>query len=110
MELYYKDLISEEASLEKLVDDLLNVVQGVDEFTQAAGATLTQAQKHEVTSRLERLREGCASIRQHAVRSALATDKLVHRYPYSFAGFVFAFGLAAGVLACRSFYRKKRRD
>lgn len=109
MELYYKDLISEEASLEKLVDDLLNVVQGVEDFAHAAGATLEEAQKHEVTSRLEKLKEGCARIRERAVRSAQATDKLVHQYPYSFAGFVFAVGLVAGVLACR-FYDQKRRD
>lgn len=110
MELYYKDLISEEASLEKLVDDLLNVVQGVDEFAQATGAKLPDGKKEEVTSHLHQLKEGCARIRQHAVRSALATDKLVRQYPYSFAGFVFAFGLVAGALACRGFYRKKQRD
>ena len=110
MELYYKDLISEEASLEKLVDDLLNVVQGVDEFAQAAGANLPSAKKAEVTSHLQRLKERCVRVRQQAVRSAVATDKLVHQYPYSFAGFVFAFGLLAGALACRSFYRKKQRD
>jgi len=31
MELYYKDLISEDASLEKLVDDLMLVVQGAND-------------------------------------------------------------------------------
>lgn len=110
MELYYKDLISEEASLEKLVDDLLNVVQGVDEFAAAAGAKLPDGKTQEVTSHLQQLKEGCTRIRQQAVRSALATDKLVRQYPYSFAGFVFAFGLVAGALACRGFYRKKQRD
>ncbi len=110
MEVYYKDLISEEASLEKLVDDLLQVVQGVDEFAQATGAQLPPGKREEVTSHLHRLKEGCARIREQAVRSALATDKLVRQYPYSFAGFVFAFGLLAGVLACRGFYHKKQRE
>jgi ElaB/YqjD/DUF883 family membrane-anchored ribosome-binding protein len=101
MELYYRDLISEDASLEKLVDDLLMVVQGADEFAQAAGAALPE-HKSEITSRLERLKEGCAAVRQHALKSALATDKLLREYPYSFAGFAFAIGLLAGALICRS--------
>jgi len=110
MEVYYKDLISEDASLEKLVDDLLNIVQGVDEYAQATGAQVPAEHKEEVTSRLERLKEGCTRIREHAVSTAVATDKFVHRYSYSVAGFAFAIGLLAGALACRSYYRKKPRD
>jgi len=110
MELYYKDFISKEASLEKLVDDLLNVVQGVDEFAQAAGATLPPEHKEEVTSRLEKLKESCTRIRQHAMSTARATDKMIHRYPYFVAGLVFVLGAAAGALACRSYCRRKPRD
>ncbi len=106
MELYYKDLISEEASLEKLVDDLLKIVQGVDEFAQAAGATLNVPHKEELTSRLQKLKEGCSRIRVQAVKSALATDKVIRQYPYSFAGFAFALGIIGGVLACRLRYKK----
>jgi ElaB/YqjD/DUF883 family membrane-anchored ribosome-binding protein len=102
MELYYKDLISEDASLEKLVDDLLLVVQGTDAFVQAAGAALPESHKEEITSRLKRLKESCQRVKQHAVQSALATDKVLRQYPYSFAGFAFAFGVLAGVLVCRS--------
>src|SRR5438045_4125346 len=74
MELYYKDLISEEASLEKLVDDLMRVVQGADEFVQAAGATLQGPEKEEITTRLQRLKEGCSRVQRQAVASALAVD------------------------------------
>ncbi|HYG36953.1 MAG TPA: hypothetical protein VEC99_19330 [Clostridia bacterium] len=96
MELYYKDLISEEASLEKLVDDLMLVVQGVDELVQAAGVTLEKEKKDEITSRLQRLKEGCRKIEQHAVDSALAVDKVMRQYPYSSAGFAFAIGIILG--------------
>jgi ElaB/YqjD/DUF883 family membrane-anchored ribosome-binding protein len=96
MELYYKDLISEEASLEKLVDDLMLIVQGADEFVRAAGATLEGPQKEEITSRLQRLKERCQRVQQQAVASALAVDKVFHQYPYSAVGFGFAFGLLAG--------------
>ncbi len=101
MELYYKDLISEEASLEKLVDDLMLVVQGADEFVQAAGSTLPQHQKAAITSRLEQLKHGCRRVQQDAKAAALAVHKVLRQYPYSFAGAAFAVGLLAGVWLAR---------
>ena len=103
MELYYKDLISKDSSLEKLVDDLMLVVQGADELAQAAGATLDNFDKEEITSRLQRLKLGYQQMRQRAIEGALAADKLMRRYPYSMAGF----GFAAGLLAARCFRRKE---
>lgn len=102
MEVYYKDLISEDASLEKLVEDLSRVVQGAEEFAQEAGATLHPEKKVELSTRLHRLKEGCLKIRAQAVGGARATDKVLRRNPYSFAGLAFLIGLAAGVLLCRS--------
>ncbi|HWI59273.1 MAG TPA: hypothetical protein VNZ22_18745 [Bacillota bacterium] len=102
MELYYKDLISEDASLEKLVDDLMLVVQGANEFAEAAGANVSRIPHEEIATRLERLKEGCSRIKAHAVNSALAVDKVMRQYPYSSAGFAFAAGLLAGALWRRS--------
>lgn len=96
MELYYKDLISEDASLEKLVDDLMLVVQGADELAQAAGTGLAEADKEEITSGLQRIKSGYQYLQQQAVTGALAADKVMRSYPYSTAGFAFAFGLLAG--------------
>jgi ElaB/YqjD/DUF883 family membrane-anchored ribosome-binding protein len=96
MELYYKDLISKEASLEKLVDDLMLVVQGVDELAQAAGGRLGELDKEEITSRLHQLKERCRRLQQQAIAGAIAADKIMHRYPYSTAGFAFAVGLLVG--------------
>ncbi len=98
MELYYKDLISEDASLEKLVDDLMLVVQGAEEFAQAAGASLSGERKQEITSRLARLKAACQNVKEHTKATALAADKVLRRYPYSSLGFAFALGLLAGVL------------
>ena len=102
MELYYKDLISKEASLEKLVDNLMLVVQGADELASAAGANLPPEHKQELTARLHKLKEGCRRVKQHAIDSALATDRVLHQYPYSALGFAFAFGILAGVLIKKS--------
>ena len=101
MELYYKDLISEEASLDKLVDDLMLVVQGVDAFAQAAGLTLSDQPSAEIASRLQRLKASCGRVRKQAIASALATDKLVRQYPYSSLGFAFGAGLLSALLMSR---------
>jgi ElaB/YqjD/DUF883 family membrane-anchored ribosome-binding protein len=102
MELYYKDLISKEASLENLVDNLMLVVQGADEFAQAAGATAVGEQRQEIVQRLQKLKEGCRKIRAQTKRTALATDKVIRQYPYSCTGFAFGFGILLGALMMRS--------
>lgn len=101
MELYYKDLISKDSSLEKLVDDLMLVVQGADELAQAAGSQLGEFEKQEITSRLQQLRAGVQRLRHHAVEGAMAADKLMRRYPYSTAGVAFGCGLLAAAIFCR---------
>lgn len=103
MELYYKDLISRESSLEKLVDDLMLVVQGAEEFAEVNGARLQQDEKEELHTRLQQLKIGYQRLRQHAVEGAEVADKLMRRYPYSAAGIAFAVGL----LAAGCFLRKR---
>ncbi len=102
MELYYKDLISKESSLEKLVDNLMLVVQGAEEFVEAAGGNIARHKREEITHRLQKLKEGCRKVKAQAIASALATDKLLREYPYSFMGFAFAIGLLAGIAVRRS--------
>jgi ElaB/YqjD/DUF883 family membrane-anchored ribosome-binding protein len=101
MELYYKDLISKESSLEKLVDDLMLVVQGADELAQAAGAELGEVERREITSRLQHLKDGVQRLRHHAAEGAAAADKILRRYPYSTAGVAFAAGLLVATYFCR---------
>jgi ElaB/YqjD/DUF883 family membrane-anchored ribosome-binding protein len=101
MELYYRDLISEDASLEKLVDNLMLVVQGAEEFAEATGAGLGKQQREELTSRLERLKEGCRHVQLQARATALAVDKVIRQYPYSSAGLAFGVGLFGGILLKR---------
>src|SRR5262249_25540729 len=100
MELYYKDLISEEASLEKLVDDLMLLVQGGDESEGETGR-LPKHKREEIRSRLERLKERCRGLRRQAVAGARATDRLLKQHPYSSLGFAFALGMLAGALLNR---------
>ena len=101
MEVYYKDLISEEGTLEKLVDDLTRLVQGADEFAQAAGVQLTAEKREELRTRLARLKEHCQSLKQQAFAGARATDKLLRKHPYASVGTAFVLGFAVGALVFR---------
>src|SRR5436309_507448 len=101
MELYYKDLISEDGSLEELVDELMLLVQGADEFAQAAGAHLPPERKEEIRTRLERLKESCHRVKGQAVTGARATDKWLRENPYSAIGLAFGLGLLAGAVVTR---------
>jgi len=99
MELYYKDLISKEASLDRLVDDLMRVVQGASELAEAAGSPEQNAELH---SRIEKLKEACNRVKEQAVSGMRATDKLLRRYPYSSLGFAFGLGVLTAVLIQRA--------
>ncbi|MGN6553491.1 MAG: hypothetical protein ACTHLW_07190 [Verrucomicrobiota bacterium] len=96
MELYFKDLISEDASLEKLVDDLSRVIHGADDYAKAIGATVSPETRDEVTGRLAELRQNCRRLKQQAMSGARATDKLLRARPYSFLAVTFAAGLLVG--------------
>jgi ElaB/YqjD/DUF883 family membrane-anchored ribosome-binding protein len=102
MEVYFKDLISKEASLDKLVDDLMLVVQGAEEFADAAAAVLPPEKREELRTRLQRLKEACRTIKQQTISTAVAADKVLHRYPYSSMGLALGLGLLAGLLVRRS--------
>ncbi len=99
MEVYYKDLISEEGSLDNLVDNLTLVVQGADDFAAVVADSIPAEELH---PRLERLKEGCLKLKQQIVAGSIATDKAMRRNPYSTAGFAFGAGLLLGFLVCRS--------
>ena len=93
MELYYKDLISEEETLDKLVDDLMLVVQGASELAQAASSRLAPEKTEEIRSKLDAIKEACGRIRDQAYAGARATDKLLRRYPYRSLGAAFGLGV-----------------
>jgi ElaB/YqjD/DUF883 family membrane-anchored ribosome-binding protein len=96
MELYFKDLISEEASLEKLVDDLSRVVQGADDYALAVGANVSEHARDEVVGRLNSLKQNYLRLKQKTMSGACATDRLLRANPYSSLAITFALGLIVG--------------
>lgn len=97
MEVYFKQLISEEDSLEKLVSDLERVVQGADDFAKAIGVDLSTPARNELAQRLRRLKESCQRLKFQIAAKARATDKAVRRHPYSFVGAAVVLGFLVGI-------------
>ena len=101
MEVYFKNFISEESSLEKLVDDLSSVVQGADEYASAIGTHLPEQAREEVATRLNRLKESCQRLKQQTIAGAHATDKMLRAHPYLSLTVIFAAGWLIGAKAGR---------
>jgi ElaB/YqjD/DUF883 family membrane-anchored ribosome-binding protein len=99
MELYFKELISEEASLDKLVDDLAQIVQGADGLARSIGVNLSEEPHTDIARRLLRLKEGCTRIHLEIVARARAADQLVRGNPYSFIGTALVLGMLVGARA-----------
>lgn len=94
MEVYFKELISKDASLDQLVDDLERVVQGADDLAKSFGTKL--AERPEIAQRLEQLKESCRRINQEIIERAQATDRFVRKNPYTFIGGAVLLGVLLG--------------
>ena len=106
MEVYFKDLISAESSLEKLVDDVALVVQGVDDFARAVGDSLPHEDRAQILNRLNRLKQSCAHLKEQIIGGARATDQMVRLHPYHAMSMAFAAGCLLGVILPRHRARK----
>src|SRR5258706_9952869 len=92
MEVYFKNLSSDEVSTEKLVEDLMMLVQDAEQLVKATGANIGEASRTELVSALERVRTRAETIKHRAVAGAQATDRLIRDNPYRSLGVVFAVG------------------
>jgi ElaB/YqjD/DUF883 family membrane-anchored ribosome-binding protein len=101
MEVYFKELISKDASLDKLVEDIERVVQGADDLAKSLGTTL--AEQPEIAERLQQLKNNCQSLKEEIVARAQATDRFVRKNPYSFIAGAAVLGMFAG------FYFSRRK-
>lgn len=99
MEVYFKELISKEASLDKIVDNLERVVQGADDFAKSLGKEL--AERPEIAQRVHQLKEKCHRINQDIIESAQATDRFVRKNPYSFIASAALLGMLVGFRVSR---------
>ena len=101
MEVYFKNLTSEEISTEKLVEDLTTLVEDAEQLVRATGATIGEASRQELMTALQRLKARAQQVRRRAVASARATDRLIRDNPYRSLAVVFGLGMVAGMIVNR---------
>lgn len=101
MEVYFKNLTSEEISTEKLVEDLTTLVEDAEQLVRATSATLGEASRQELMTALQRLKARAQQVRHRAVASARATDRLIRDNPYKSLAVVFGLGMLAGIIVNR---------
>lgn len=100
MEVYFKELISKENSLEQLVEDLERVVQGADDL---AKSIVVESPQHPVAQRLCALKEHCEKMKQRILQHAEKTDRFVRKNPYSLLALAGLLGIVVGTgVATRS--------
>ena len=101
MEVYFDNLTAENASLEKLAEDVTALLQDAEALVQASGGALSPATKAELESALARVKTRGERIKQHALAGARATDRVIRLYPYQSLGVVFGLGFLLGALLKR---------
>jgi ElaB/YqjD/DUF883 family membrane-anchored ribosome-binding protein len=101
MEVYFKNLTSEEISLEKLVEDLSMLANDVELLMQVSGAGLAEESRERLTSAVARIKARCESLKAHAMAGARATDRAIRSHPYPSLGIAFGVGVLLAVLALR---------
>jgi ElaB/YqjD/DUF883 family membrane-anchored ribosome-binding protein len=101
MEMYFSNMTAEEGTKEKLVQDLMTLVQDAEELVKAAGGNVAAKSKTELISALDRVKASCKRVEAQAVMGAKRTDQLIRENPYQSIGIAFGIGLLLGVLVNR---------
>ena len=101
MEMYFSNMTAEEGTKEKLVQDLMTLVQDAEELVKAAGGNVAAKSKTELISALDRVKASCRRVEAQAVVGAKRTDQLIRENPYQSIGIAFGLGLLLGVVVNR---------
>lgn len=101
MEVYFDNLTAENASLEKLAEDVTLLLQDAEALVQASGGELSESSKVELENALERVKSRGQRIKQQALAGVRATDRVIRRYPYQSLSVVFGLGFLLGALLKR---------
>jgi len=101
MEVFFKNLTSDEVSTEKLVEDLANLVHDAERLVHATTANITEASRQEIMTSLERVKVRAEQLKKQAVAGARATDQMIRNNPYRSLALVFGVGMIAGMIVNR---------
>jgi ElaB/YqjD/DUF883 family membrane-anchored ribosome-binding protein len=101
METYFSNLTAEQGTKEKLVQDLMTLVNDAEELVKATGGQLADKSKVELSAALDRVRTSCRKLQDRAIDGARSADRIIRENPYQSVGIAFGIGLLIGVLVNR---------
>jgi ElaB/YqjD/DUF883 family membrane-anchored ribosome-binding protein len=101
METYFSNMTAGEGTKEKLVQDLMALVNDAEELVKATGGQLADKSKGELVAALDRVKSSCRRMQDHAIAGARSADRVIREHPYQSVGIAFGVGLLIGVLAKR---------
>jgi ElaB/YqjD/DUF883 family membrane-anchored ribosome-binding protein len=93
-----------EASTEKLLQDLKTVVQDGEALLKAGARELGErgaAARERLAAAMEVAKDTQRRLREQAICSAKATDRLVREHPYQSVGVAFAAGILLAIFVIR---------
>jgi ElaB/YqjD/DUF883 family membrane-anchored ribosome-binding protein len=101
METYFSNMTAGEGTKEKLVQDLMTLVNDAETLVKAAGGQLADKSKTELATALDRVKTSCRRMQDHAIAGARSADQVIREHPYQSIGVAFGIGLLIGVLVNR---------
>ena len=101
METYFSNMTTDEATKEKLVQDLVTMVNDAEALVKATSGQLADKSKAELVAALDRGKVGCRKLGDHTVAGARSADRVIREHPYQSIGVAFGIGLLIGVLVNR---------
>jgi len=101
MEVYFKNLTSDESPTEKLVEDLMMLVHDAEDLVKATVTHLPENSKEEIKTTLERIKARAEKLKGHTLASVRATDQMIRQHPHVSVGAAFSLGLLIALLIRR---------
>ncbi len=102
MEVYFKNITSEETPTERLVEDVMMLVNETEDLVNRTSASLASGAPEELKTALERLKGRCQQLKEQTMAGARHTDRFIRNHPYPVVGVAFGLGVLLGVLIGRN--------
>lgn len=102
MEVYFDNMNSENARLDKLAEEMETLAENAAELVQAGGAALPEKEREKLAAILAQLKTSASRVKRQAMNGIKATDRVIRAHPYQSAGIALAVGLLVGALIGRS--------
>ena len=102
MEVFFKNLTAEGIETDRLVGDLVALVEDTESFLRNADSALAHESREQLLTKLERVKACSGKIREQAAAGARATDRVIRDHPYTSLGVMLLAGVVGGFFVGRT--------